>query len=99
MSTQLNGLGLHSEVKHLMERLRSRDALIEKRDAAKEAFEENEAKITELKIGLGEQAKMSGHSLIVMVDEYAAYVPMPRVGYSNDAVNVEFSKPKGLNNL
>ena len=75
MSTQLNGLGLHGLVQHLMERLRSRADLCDKADAAKKALEENEAKITELKIELGEQAKMSGHSLIVMNNEYAAYVP------------------------
>jgi hypothetical protein len=90
----LNEIGLTSEIKFLMNCLQSRTSLQEEFNKAKTALDKNEESIKEIKVKLGNHTKQTGRSEVVLVDDYAAIIPVPPPGYNDYAVHIEFVKPK-----
>jgi hypothetical protein len=91
-----NELGLVHTVRSLMKCKLNEEPLRKKANDAKSEYDANQAAIRRLESDLGAHTKAVNHAEIIIVDNMAAYVPVPQVGYEETHVRVQFSNPKGL---
>jgi len=90
----LNEIGLTSEIKFLMNCIKAREKLQEDFNKASEAMKNNENSISEIKQKLGNHTKQTGRPEVVLVEDYAAIIPVPPHGYADFPVSIEFVRPK-----
>lgn len=99
MNNSLNEIGLTHTVRELMNAGLASTGLHAKMKSAQEAWEKNQAFIDACKRKLGAHTKEVNKPEIVLVDEIAAFVPIPATGYEDTKVEVLFTYPKGTLNL